>query len=247
MQLTDAHCAIGARPGCREVVSAEELVEEMERLEVDRALVRIYPSKLAFDVPAINGRLLAMAETWEAIIPCPVVVPNTAGDMPSAEEQVEECLGKGAGAVFVRPVLDNWSMEPWAFGDLFSALEGRRVPVFCQASQCDVDLVADVAGRHPELPIILAGVGYRRQRVIAPLLESFSNIHLVVGADYCVFRGLEVGIDAVGAERFLFGTNYDELAMMASVGYLMYADIDEEDRALIGSGNLERLMGGIRR
>lgn len=247
MQLTDAHCAIGARPGCREVVSPEDLVSEMERLEVDRALVRVCPSKLAFDVPAVNRRLYAMAEAYGPIVPCPVVVPDTAGDMPSAEEQVDECLGKGAGAVFVRPVLDNWSLEPWACGELFSALEERRVPVFCHAGQCDVGAVADLAGRHPELPLIFPGQGYRSQRTLMPLLENFAGVHLVVGADYCVFRGLEVGIDAVGAERFLFGTNYDELAMMASMGYLMYADIDEEERGLIGSGNLERLMGGIRR
>jgi predicted TIM-barrel fold metal-dependent hydrolase len=245
MRLTDAHCAIGARPGCRQVVTAEELVGEMQRLDVAGALVRIAPTKLAFDVPAINRRVFAMAEAYEPLIPCPVMMPNTAGDLATAEEQVEDCLERGAKAVSVRPVLDNWSLQPWASGDLFSVLEARRVPVFCHDAQCDIDSVAGLARSYPEMPIIVAGVGYRRQRVVMPLLQTFPNVHLVVGSDYCVFRGLEVGVDAVGPERFLFGTNYDELAMMAAIGYLMYADLEDGTRALIGAGNLERLMGGI--
>ena len=248
MHLIDANCAIaGARPGCAETTSVDELIEEKDRVGVDRALLRINPTRLEFDVPALNRRLFVMGEAYRSVIPCPVVLPGGVGEVPGEEESVARCIEGGAGAVCLRPGLDGWSPEPWGCGDLLSELEARRMPVFCRLDQLDLRTLAEVAEQHPDLPVILAGVGYRRQRVVVPFLQSFSNSYLVVGGDYCVFRGLEACVAAVGPERLLFGTGYDEREMMGAVGYLMYADISRKERTLVGAGNLTRLMGGIQR
>jgi ATP-dependent Zn protease len=49
------------------------------------------------------------------------------------------------------------------------------------------------------------------------------------------------------AERLVFGTGYPHAEPMPAITQLMYAQISDEQRALIGSGNLERLIAGVTR
>jgi predicted TIM-barrel fold metal-dependent hydrolase len=125
-------------------------------------------------------------------------------------------------------------------------MEARRVPVLCPEAQVPLERAAELAGRHPELPLVLTGLGYRSQRILAPLLENFSNTFVSIGSNYSVHQGLEQLVRKVGAERLLFGTGWPDADAAGAVTQLMYAGISEEEKALIGSGNLERLIAGIR-
>jgi predicted TIM-barrel fold metal-dependent hydrolase len=53
--------------------------------------------------------------------------------------------------------------------------------------------------------------------------------------------------EQVGAERLLFGTGFPSSDMMPAITMLTYAEISDSDRRLIASGNLDRLIGGIRK
>ena len=101
------------------------------------------------------------------------------------------------------------------------------------------------AGLYPEIPFMVGGVGYRTQRTVVPLLENFINVYLSIGNPYAVHRVIENMVGKFGAERFLFGTGFPDADPMPAVTMLMYAEISDEEKALIGSGNLERLIGGI--
>ena len=105
--------------------------------------------------------------------------------------------------------------------------------------------MAEIAGRHPELPIILARLAYQSLRIILPLLESFANVHIATGYRFTAQGCVKQLVDRVGADRVLFGTGFPESEAMMAVTQLMYADITDEDKATIGSRNFERLMEGI--
>ena len=45
----------------------------------------------------------------------------------------------------------------------------------------------------------------------------------------------------------LFGTGFPVSEPMAAITYLMYADLSTEQKALIGSGNAQRLLAEVRR
>ncbi len=180
-------------------------------------------------------------------MPCPTVVPSGAYDLPAEGEQVADLVARGAGAASVRPKKDDWPPAEWACGRLFCALEDRRVPAFCLEREVTPEELADLAGWHPRLPFILAGVGYRSQRILVPLLESFPNVFLSVGSNYTVHRGIEQFVEKVGAGRLVFGTGFPDVEPMMAVTMLTYADVSDEEKALIGSGNMERLLQGIER
>jgi len=248
MELFDACAGFGgAEPGKPEVVSAAALAEEMARLSIGRALVRIAPTGLDSDVIASNEALRAACAEFDGFVACPIVLPDGGGDVPGAGEQVAALLAAGAGAVCVRPARDRWIVRDWVCGRLFDALSVCRVPVFCDQAELPVGGLAELAGRWPDVPFLFKPDGFRHLRVLGPLLKTFPGVHLIVGGRFTVHRGIESLVGRLGPERMLFGSDFPTSEPMAAITQLMYADIADADRELIGSGNLRRLIGGIRR
>jgi len=246
IRLFDAFAGFGAyKPAERQAVSAREWMDEMARLSIDRALVRTAPEDLDSNFVASNEALFAACQSAAALVPCPVAVPETGAEAFGEDQRPEALLARGAGAVCLRPQQDCWSLSDWGSGPLLAALAERKVPVFCRQEQVTLEQVAELAGRHPQLPIIIAAVGYRSQRVAVPLMRSFPNVHFCLGGAASLHRGIEQLLAAAGPERVLFGTGFPESAPAAAVTQLTYADITDEHKALIGSANLERLLGGI--
>ena len=235
----------GARAGQREVVAAQDLAAELVRLSIDGALVRIEPEDMETDVELCNAKLYEACGGNPPLIPCPVVLPASAGDVPPEPEQVDAAVRRGAGAVFLRPARDAWILDDWVCGPLFRALEARRVPAFCLERLIGPEQVAKLAGRYPDVSFLLAGGNYRGQRVYVPLLETFPNVFLSTGNNNCVYRGIEQIVERVGPGRLLFGTGFPAAEPMAAVTQLTYSEIPEEAKALIGAGNVERLIARI--
>jgi predicted TIM-barrel fold metal-dependent hydrolase len=245
-ELFDAQCGFGgAKPGVRERVTAEDWSAEMRRLGIARALVRIQPEDTDIDVEHSNATLFAACRGNADFVPCPVVVPAGAGDLPSEEEQAASLIASGAGAAWIRPARDCWTLDEWASGKLFRALESRRVPVLCPEPAVPLSALADLARRYPKLPLVTIDGGYRSSRMLVPLLSSFPNVLLSIGSNYTVHRGIEQLVATAGAERLVFGTGYPHAEPMPAITQLMYAEIGDEQRTLIGSGNLERLISGV--
>jgi predicted TIM-barrel fold metal-dependent hydrolase len=246
--LFDAFAGFGAcKPAERQAVSAAEWLDEMARLSIGRALVRTAAEDLDSDFVASNEALFAACEGNAALVPCPVAVPDSGYEAFPDDQRPEALLARGAGAVCLRPQQDCWSLSDWASGAFLASLAERRVPVFCRQEQVSLEQAAELARRHRELPVIIAAVGYRSQRVVLPLMRSFPNVHFCLGGAASLHRGVEQLVAAAGAERILFGTGFPESAPAAAITQLTYAEITDEQKALIGSGNLDRLLGGIRR
>ncbi len=245
--LFDAQCGFGGwRKGVRDNVSGDQCVAELDRIGIERAMVRTAPDDLDRDVAQSNASLYFACLSHPNLTPCPVVLPAACGDYASEEIQVDEAIAHGCGAVILRPGADAWSLAPWSCGKLLSALEARRVPIFCLQRMVNLEQAADLAARHPALPVIVAETDYGQQRLLVPLMETFRNVHLAIGSNYTVHRGIEQLVSRVGAGRLLFGTGFPDVAPMMAVTQLMYAEITEEQKELIGMQNLQRLIGEIR-
>ena len=248
IELFDAQAGFGgARPGQPWIPAAEELLRHMKRLSIARALVHTEFEEMDDNARLSNECLFRTCAVHKALVPCPTLLPAACGDSPSEQEQVDELLRNGSWAAILRPKRDSWSLAEWCAGTLLRTLEDRRVPTMCRLPSFEFEAIADLAGRHPRLPIVLFQVGYRWQRTLVPLMKAFGNVFLAIGSPYSVHRGVESMVEKVGAERLLFGTGFPYSDMMPSITMLTYAHISGTDKQLIGSGNLERLVGGIER
>lgn len=248
LTLFDAYAGFGGhKAGQRRAASPEELSRRMQRLSIARALVRTAPEDLDGDFVASNEALFRACERFSGFVPCPVVVPDAAGDAGPEDEQVAGLIARGAGAAALRPKRDGWILDDWVAGKLLAALQDRRLPAFCKEDQVALPEVAELARRYPALPVILADFGFRRQRLVLALLKEFPGVRVCLGGGFSVHRGIEQIVARAGPERILFGSGFPGSEPMAAACQLIYADIPEADRALIASGNLQTLLGGIRR
>jgi predicted TIM-barrel fold metal-dependent hydrolase len=248
IELFDAQTGFGGgQRGNPWVPSLGELQDSMRRLDVGRALVRTEFDDMDSDPMEANRLLYEECARGQGLVPCPVLMPEGHGDVPSEREQVDDLVRRGAAAAWLRPGPDGWSLAEWCAGKLLRELERRRVPVLCRHSVVGFDDVADLAGRYPRLPIVIYQLGYRTQRLLVSLLKAFPNVHLSAGSPWSVHLGLELVAGQVGPERLLFGTGWPYAEPMASITMLTYSGLSEADKRLVGSGNLDRLIGGIRR
>jgi hypothetical protein len=238
---------LGMAPGQRKGVTTQELLDEMGRLRIARAVVRLVPEALEVNFIYGNERIYDACRPNPALIPCPVVAARNGVEGADDGAQVEAAVQAGAGAVWIRPEKDRWSLAAWCSDPLFRALEARRLPVICLERCVGFDAVAQLAERYPHLPLIAAEVNYRSQHILLALLRRYPHVYLSTGNNNCVHRGLEQFVRLVGAERLLFGTGFPGSEPMAAITQLMYAEIGDADKRLIGSENLRRLMEAIQR
>lgn len=249
MKLFDIQASIlGYESGTTDSAPPEELLASAQRIGITRTLVRRAPEiGGTTDAARANDLIVAACEAHPELVPCPVVAPNSGYDLASEAEQVTSAIERGAAAVCIRCAHDHWFIADWISDPLFSALSDRRMPLYIDSNIVSQRELADLAGRFPKLPMIYAQISYREQRTLLPLLENFLNVFISIGNPYNVHMGIEQVVEKVGATRLLFGTGFPSAEQAAAVTYLMYADVSQEEKQLIGSGNMERLIGEIQK
>ena len=246
IRLLDAFCGFGGTNlGDNSVVGVDELLQAMDRLDIGRALLRTVP--LEIDAILANNILHESCKPHARLFTCPVVIPNTGCDLMPESEQIGSAIDHQAGAVVINPQNDYWNLSPWVCDRLFEAIDERRMPVLCPASEVSPEEVGDLAQRYRRIPFILIEQGYRSQRTLLPLLEHFSNIYMSIGGAYSLHKGIDQIVTRVGTERLVFGTGFPLHEPAAAVTYLMYSGLSDEQKSMVGHENIERLIGGIER
>lgn len=244
LRLFDVQTSIlGVKKGEKSFFNEAELIEEMDICKIDKAVTRIFPDDLELDFQSSNEKLYsACNKNGDRIIPCPIVVPNSAKDIEEEVTQVDNAIAAGALAVRIRPgANDSWEILPWISDSLFAALAERKMPLMLDPSVCSFKEAAKLACKFPAMPIIMHNVGYRTMRYFVPFLSKFENTYLSIGSNFTYHLGIEHLVKYAGAERLIFGSNIPETETMGAITQLTYAKISDEEKQLIGAGNLERL------
>jgi uncharacterized protein len=102
------------------------------------------------------------------------------------------------------------------------------------------DLVS-LAGRFPQITFVCLKKMWGGFGSVLDAMRRCTNVSLDISWLH-MRRAIELVVRAFGAERVLFGTGC-RTHEGAAIAALAHADIEERDRRLIASGNLERLLG----
>ena len=102
----------------------------------------------------------------------------------------------------------------------------------------------DMVKRHPGVTFVGAHPGelvtYRRH---IEWMQELPNYYLdLSGTGLFRHRMLAHGVSVLGAERFLFGSDYSVCSPGMNVGGVEYEAITEEEKDLIFAGNAKRLL-----
>ncbi len=98
---------------------------------------------------------------------------------------------------------------------------------------------------HPHLRFVMAHPGEKKRFMAAvDAMKQYGNFYLdLSGGNIFRYGMLTEGVRAVGAERFLFGTDYPICTPLAYVSAVEYEPITDAAKELIFSGNAKRLLG----
>jgi predicted TIM-barrel fold metal-dependent hydrolase len=243
LEFFDCNCIVGPLGAIHPEanVSIEELRSRMRELGIRRLLVT-HSYSIEYDPTAGNQAVSEVCQGTGDLVPCYVLVPPATHEQPPPGDGLLTYLRQGgARAVRLDPKTHSFGLGELWCGEIFACLSEAGVPVFVDFDQTNWIEVDSVLRDHPGLELVILRAGYRIDRWVYPLLERHPGLHLEVSW-YHAFGGIEALTNRFGADRLLFGTGAPFWEPAGAIGLITYADLPEEDKALIASGNLERLL-----
>jgi predicted TIM-barrel fold metal-dependent hydrolase len=235
------------------LTTVEDVLAMMDRYAIAEALVHDYHARLIHPREHGNRRLLEAVRGHPRLHPCWVIGPPEKPGRDAARALVAEMLDAGVRAA--RLPMRALPPLPWAWEDLCSELEERRVPAFLDfgevstlggISDSDVRGVWDICRAHPELPVILSGVfgGLGVHPAVVPAVRRLPNLHLDTAG---ILEFWWTVAREVGPERVLFFTGAPFVDPGIYASNVQYArGLDGNAKRLVSGDNLRRLLEAVR-
>lgn len=246
LKLIDANCRIGNGPVQREgaMKTTAELLSLMDDFGVEKAVV--YHSVAQYSDPLLGNDLLA-EETADQprFLRQWAVLPALWGLQPAPAEWVKRMRVDNVCSVRLFPAQYGHSLKRYAADDLMAALSACGLPVFIGFEQLGSwDAVYNLCKDYPENRFVLCGAGYRCLRYLVPVMNACRNLYFETGT-FLMHNGLRHFCENMGADRLLYGSGAPDGSIAATVSQLLLSDISDEEKEMIASGNLARLLSEV--
>ncbi|MDD5707964.1 MAG: hypothetical protein PHR35_18755 [Kiritimatiellae bacterium] len=243
LRLFDCNTRVGymKEPPPAPILTAPELLAEMDRCGVDKALVHSTNVELMSAIDA-NIAVSELCTGQERLQPVWSILPPQTGEMVP-DRLLDDMKRQGVRILRAYPAENHYLLNSLTLGPLLDKLCDHQIPLFVPGQWADLtQLLQDF----PQLIVIAADYGcWGQDRLYRPLIERYEHFHIETSA-----LELDGGIPRLvadyGSERVLFGSGCQSRSMGGASLLLRNLDIDPVSKALIAHGNLERLLLGTR-
>lgn len=227
------------------VPDLDAVKREMARAGIARALVRREEQICAG--AALGNRLVAddirhEPDLWGVW----AILPSHTHEIPDPDAMPGEMKKHRIAAWQFIPDMHRFCFHRRVLGDWLALAQARAIPVLVNlaAGIADRDLL-DVLDSYPELTtIITLDSVWPLDRRIRPFLREFPNCHVEL-SNYFGDGTLESLVEEYGSRRILFGSGFYHNHFGGYMLMVRHAQIAEEDKQRIASGNLQRLIDGV--
>lgn len=230
--------------------TAEDLLEEMDRLGIDSAVV--FHVVAREHAPRVgNDLLLREIAAHPRLVPAFVLLPPLTAELPDLPDLVARMTEHRAGLARIFPSSGlgghRFALREWCVGPLLTALEDNGIALGVDFSlfrrdEPPWDDIVEISQHHPDLRIALMDVQGRNNRNLYPLLDRFGNLFVSSGG-LNVHAGLEDLCTRFGAERVFFGSGSPSRSMGAARFVVDHSGLDQTQRAQVFGGTALRLLG----
>ena len=239
-----------ANPKAR-IVQAEQLLEEMDRSEVDRSVIAGFgwtDQELACRSNDYN--LESAARYSGKLIPVCSVNPIWEGDAAALE--AERCLNAGAvGIGELHADTQGWVDEPYGIlGELMSVVRKHDAVVTVHASEpvghtypgkgtMSPEKLLNLAKAYPDNRFVLShfGGGLPFYVQMPEVRDALKNVWFDSAASPFLYDSsvYASAVDAVGASRVMFASDFPLLSQRRALKHLRNGGLDVEDEKIVSA------------
>ncbi len=226
----------------------EAMIAAMDDAGIEKALVW-HVAQRDWSIPDGNALASAAVAAEDRLWGCWTLLPPQTGETPTGKELHERMKRERIRAVRLFPGDHRFVVGRTALGATLDGLASRKVPLFLsmEARGIDYPLVDRMLAEFPDLTFVLCDVGaWGVDRLTRPLLERFPNVYLETSFLALHDGSLDELVDRYGSGRFVFGTGFPVRHPASAMLPLRHADMSDEDKRAIASGNLARLLGRVK-
>ena len=223
---------------------ADHLVHAMDQSGVETCVVSSL-ARAGFRMEACNelmheamrkhpGRLLGYVYIWP-------------GDPEAVRAEVERRLAQGFTGIKMLVLMGYEYVYP-GYAPAFEIANERRLPVLLHTygGQAGLDDVPVLAKRYPDVNFVLAHAGAQQVEHHIRIAGQVEHAYLELCTSMATYRAVETLFENVPLERIVWGADDLPLNMSHQLGKVLGAQIPEEAKVQILSGNARRLLSQIR-
>jgi predicted TIM-barrel fold metal-dependent hydrolase len=245
MEFFDCSVCYGidvGRDPLRPAPTLEVVQQELARAGVSRAIVRRY-EQVTGGVVSGNQLLADDLRTADNLYGTWALVPAHTHELPELEEMLAAMKANRIVGWRLYPTRQRFLLRSFALRDWLEPARQRRIPIFLStADGAELGQVADLMEAYPDLTVVLAfSTDWPSDRFLRPFVAEFPNLYLDL--TYLITDGgIEFFVGEYGAGRLLYGSGFPEGYFGANMLMLRHAQISDQERAAIASGNLDRIV-----
>jgi predicted TIM-barrel fold metal-dependent hydrolase len=246
MEIIDCLCGVGPWQRHDPLLpwKSPELLSLMEHFGIASALVHSNFTDGGGACLRGNDHIVEACAADARFMPMFTLCPYWHDEGPTVQQQMAGMREAGGRAMWFFPT--QGSATTWIYGEVLGCCERQRVPVFVGRDRINPNEIGDILTEFPDLNLVLSGINYLDDWWLFPLLKLHPTLHVCSGHVYIPADGPMRFLRHFSADRLLFGSGLPHYSPGGMVAHFMYADISEEDRRKILSGNVKRLLEEVR-
>ena len=137
----------------------------------------------------------------------------------------------------------NLPLNDHRFEPAYELAEQLTLPVlFHTWTASEVAAAADVAKRHPGVPIILGHSGMTVRNQAAEVARAFDNIYVDTAISCTVDGSVEWLVNNVGTERVLYGSDMAFFDCIQTLGKIALSELTDSEKEKILGQNAKALF-----
>jgi predicted TIM-barrel fold metal-dependent hydrolase len=237
LQIIDANTMIGAHAMHRLDISAQSLVQEMDKNHVAAGLV-LSTIGICHSHKRGNAATLEAAKENSRLIPVATINPRS---YFGTEDELRQIRSQGFRIFKFNPAEQGWPIDAASFKGIVRQLSALNTPIMIDAARPgDPSAVAKIASDHAA-PVILCSVSLDVLSEALSVMASLPNVMLETH-ELHIPGALRLVADLVEANRIIFGSGAPRRSIAASLQYVLSSELTDEEKRWVLGGNIRHIL-----
>ena len=241
VMIVDAHCHLGREGAKRQ--AADELLSEMDRLKVGKAVICPGDREIAVLNDEGNRRIAEMVRSH------PDRFAGMAAVNPWYGDEALAILGRAADdglrGIKLHPPLQGFQLSDELVDPLIGFARDAGWPVYAHTGTpiCAEPLqLTELARRHPDVIFIMGHMGWSDFAYDTINAAAMAG-NIVLETSHMVCAVIEQAVGEFGASRVMFGSDSPVSTLEAELAKFSIADLNHADRDKALGGTAVNLFG----